>query len=130
MDIEEEEEEDMGGFDTSLLDTGDHDVLTYMDEGFEEAWQEIDPDSEPIDTDAPTHGMSKEQLEHVPPGYGATNTIAKHKHLVQLMALYAHAQYGEPMGDLFEQLDDNEFITERNESVEISTQTKKILKIN
>ena len=68
---------------------------------------DVDEDAE----DVPENNVS------VPPEYVIKNSVAKHKQLGQILAVYFHAKHQEPMHDVFEHLADTHFITNPVESI-------------
>jgi hypothetical protein len=51
------------------------------------------------------------EIEIAPPAYIINNSIARHKHLCHILAVYYHAKHGESMADIFEHLQDTTFMT-------------------
>ena len=72
---------------------------------------------EPVEEEKEEKEEEEPVDQYLPPAYIIKNSVAKHKHLCQILAVYFHAKHGEPMNDIFDHLSDTTFISTHNQSL-------------
>ena len=85
------------------------DEIDYSNIEFEDAVNDDDDFLAPVEPPHEAEGGGCEEI--APPAYVIDNSIARHKHLCHILAVYFHAKHGESMADIFEHLRDTTFMT-------------------